>query len=43
MMRRGEVRLDDDAFGLLLATCADCIGAAEVVPEGAALTDDGGA
>lgn len=23
----------DDAFGLLLATCADCIGAVEVVPE----------
>jgi serine/threonine-protein kinase HipA len=22
----------DDAFGLLLATCADCVGAAEVVP-----------
>ncbi len=22
----------DDAFGLLLATCADCIGAVEVVP-----------
>jgi len=24
----------DDAFGLLLATCADCIGAVEVRPEG---------
>jgi len=24
----------DDAFGLLLATCADCIGAVEVVPDG---------
>jgi serine/threonine-protein kinase HipA len=23
----------NDAFGLLLATCADCIGAVEVVPE----------
>lgn len=23
----------DDAFGLLLATCADCIGAVEIVPE----------
>ena len=23
----------DDAFGLLVATCADCIGAVEVVPE----------
>lgn len=23
----------DDAFGLLLATCADCIGAVEVTPE----------
>jgi HipA-like protein len=23
----------DDAFGLLLATCADCVGAAEVVPD----------
>jgi serine/threonine-protein kinase HipA len=23
----------DDAFGLLLATCADCIGAVEVVPD----------
>jgi serine/threonine-protein kinase HipA len=22
----------DDAFGLLLATCADCVGAVEVVP-----------
>jgi serine/threonine-protein kinase HipA len=22
----------DDAFGLLIATCADCIGAAEIVP-----------
>ena len=27
----------DDAFGLLLATCADCIGAVEVVPM---MTDD---
>lgn len=24
----------DDAFGLLLATCADCIGAVEIVAEG---------
>ena len=24
----------DDGFGLLLATCADCAGAVEVVPEG---------
>lgn len=24
----------DDAFGLLLATCADCVGAVEIVPEG---------
>jgi HipA-like protein len=23
----------DDAFGLLLATCADCVGAVEVIPE----------
>jgi len=23
----------DDAFGLLLATCRDCIGAVEIVPE----------
>ena len=23
----------DDAFGLLLATCADCIGAVEITPE----------
>ena len=23
----------DDAFGLLLATCADCVGAVEVLPE----------
>ena len=23
----------DDAFGLLLATCADCVGAAEVYPD----------
>lgn len=23
----------DDAFGMLLATCADCIGAVEVVPD----------
>jgi serine/threonine-protein kinase HipA len=23
----------DDAFGLLLATCADCAGAVEIVPE----------
>ena len=22
----------DDAFGLLLATCADCVGAVEIVP-----------
>lgn len=26
----------DDAFGLLLATCADCIGAVEIVPLGEA-------
>lgn len=28
----------DDAFGLLLATCADCVGAVEIIPlpEGAA-------
>ena len=24
----------DDAFGLLLATCADCVGAVEVIPLG---------
>ncbi len=24
----------DDAFGLLIATCADCVGAVEVRPEG---------
>lgn len=24
----------DDAFGLLLATCADCVGAVEVLPAG---------
>jgi HipA-like protein len=24
----------DDAFGLLLATCADCVGAVEIVPTG---------
>lgn len=24
----------DDAFGLLLATCRDCVGAAEIIPEG---------
>jgi serine/threonine-protein kinase HipA len=23
----------DDAFGLLLATCADCVGAVEIAPE----------
>lgn len=23
----------DDAFGLLIATCADCIGAVEILPE----------
>jgi serine/threonine-protein kinase HipA len=27
----------DDAFGLLLATCADCVGAAEII-----MADDGG-
>jgi serine/threonine-protein kinase HipA len=32
----------DDAFGLLLATCADCIGAVEVVPYDATPRDDGG-
>lgn len=26
----------DDAFGILLATCADCIGAVEIRPEDAA-------
>ncbi len=26
----------DDAFGLLLATCADCVGAVEIVPAEAA-------
>jgi serine/threonine-protein kinase HipA len=26
----------DDAFGLLLATCADCIGAVEILPLGSA-------
>jgi len=26
----------DDAFGLLLATCADCVGAVEIVPADAA-------
>lgn len=25
----------DDAFGILLATCADCIGAVEILPESA--------
>jgi serine/threonine-protein kinase HipA len=30
----------DDAFGLLLATCADCVGAVEIVPAEAAA--DGG-
>lgn len=31
----------DDAFGLLLATCADCVGAVEIVPaEDAAATDE---
>lgn len=25
----------DDAFGLLLATCADCVGAVEILPTGA--------
>ncbi|MGE3317062.1 MAG: HipA N-terminal domain-containing protein [Planctomycetaceae bacterium] len=30
----------DDAFGLLLATCADCVGAVEIVP--AEDVDDGG-
>jgi serine/threonine-protein kinase HipA len=24
----------DDAFGILLATCADCVGAVEIEPEG---------
>lgn len=24
----------DDAFGLLISTCADCIGAVEILPEG---------
>ena len=30
----------DDAFGLLLATCADCVGAVEILP--AELAVDGG-
>ena len=30
----------DDAFGLLLATCRDCIGACEVLPDGADNTDE---
>jgi serine/threonine-protein kinase HipA len=30
----------DDAFGLLLATCADCIGAVEVLPADAAERDE---
>jgi HipA-like protein len=33
----------DDAFGLLLATCADCIGAVEVRPDDAPRLDRGGA
>jgi len=33
----------DDAFGLLLATCADCIGAVEVRPLDVRHDDDGGA
>jgi serine/threonine-protein kinase HipA len=32
----------DDAFGLLLATCADCIGAVEIVPLEAPLHDEEG-
>jgi HipA-like protein len=32
----------DDAFGLLLATCADCIGAVEVRPFDAPQHEDGG-
>jgi len=32
----------DDAFGLLLATCADCIGAVEVRPLAAAEHDEDG-
>jgi HipA-like protein len=31
----------DDAFGLLLATCADCIGAVEVLPAGADHDEEG--
>jgi HipA-like protein len=33
----------DDAFGLLLATCAHCVGAVEVVPYDATPANDGGA
>jgi serine/threonine-protein kinase HipA len=33
----------DDAFGLLLATCADCIGAVEVLPIDASESDEEGA
>ncbi len=31
----------DDAFGLLLATCADCIGAVEILPSPAGAEDAG--
>lgn len=31
----------DDAFGLLLATCADCVGDVEIVPDEAEAADDG--
>ncbi|MET0594441.1 MAG: HipA N-terminal domain-containing protein [Polyangiaceae bacterium] len=33
----------DDAFGLLLATCADCIGAVEIMPLEAPPNDESGA
>lgn len=30
----GKLKISkDDAFGLLLATCADCVGAIEILPE----------
>jgi serine/threonine-protein kinase HipA len=29
----------DDAFGLLLATCADCVGAVEIVPVAGSTTE----
>jgi serine/threonine-protein kinase HipA len=31
----GKLKISkDDAFGLLMATCADCVGAVEIFPEG---------